>query len=119
MLLLVLVDKVVLLRMAVGPLFGVRSSAELLVVVWVWLLVLLGTVAGLTFQRRWGAYLLLIFVPVSTVLLSIPLIPWITQLAPQSYRVYGMLLVNGVVLFTALLLVQGHRRRSQATRPAG
>jgi hypothetical protein len=118
-LLLVLVDKVALLRMAVGPLLGVNSSPELLVVVWLWLFAVVGTVVGLVLHRRWSAYLLLIAVSVSTVLLSVPLLPWITQLAPEHYRFYAMLVANVAVLFAALLLIRYHARHVHAVRPAG
>ena len=119
LLVLVLVDRVVLLRMAVGPLLGVRSVPELLVIVWVWLFVVVGTVVGLVLERRWSAYLLLIAVAVSTILLSVPLLPWITRLAPGAYRFHAMVVANMVVLFTALLLIRYQGPRVHATRPAG
>jgi hypothetical protein len=106
LLVVALFDSAGLLRMAVGPLLGVQTSAQLLVVLWSWLLLLLSTIGGLAAGRRWGAYLLICLVPVSTVFLSISFIPGVTSLVPAAYRPHALLLANTLVLLTAPLLLQ-------------
>jgi hypothetical protein len=92
--------------MAVGPLLGISSSAMLLVVVWLWLVLAVGAIIGLIAQRRWGAYLLLPLVPVSSILLGMPLVPFVTRATPFVYRPYVVGALNALVLLAAPLLVR-------------
>ena len=107
-----------MLRVAFGPLLGIQSSAEVLLLSWAWILLTGATVAGLATGRRWSAYALLALVPFSTILLSIPLIPVVASVAPQEYRPALMALVN-ILLLTVVPILLKRTRPSEVPFAAG
>jgi hypothetical protein len=115
---LVLVERAMLVRAAFGPLLGIQTQGVLLVIVWCWVVLLLGTILGLLRKRRWGIYLLIALVPISTILLSVPLIPFLTLLAPKPYRPYAMILVNVLLLLGTLYLLRSTRSSGQGVLAA-
>ena len=119
LLLLALAEHLTILRMAVAPLLGVQSSALLLAIIWLWLLLNGASIAGLALQRRWGAYFVIALVPVSTILLSIPLLPLVTSLVPVAYRAYAMMAVNVTVLLAMLKLLSGSAADPRSAAQAG
>src|SRR5687768_15425674 len=74
-LLLTLLEHWRVLRIAIGPLLGVASSAMALLVTWTWLVLMGFALAGLTNTRRWGAWAVAVLAPVSTILMAISLVP--------------------------------------------
>ena len=115
---LTLVEYSKIFRIAFGPLLGVDSSALALLTSWTWLLLLGIAVAGLTSTRRWGAYALAALVPVSTMLMAIPLIPAVSKLIPVSLRPEALATLNILVLVSVPLLLYRPARASVAAPQA-
>lgn len=72
-----------------------------------WLALVLASANGLFKGRRWGAYLLLVLAPFSTIMLSIPLVPGVSLLlgiqGPTTMIALNVaMLVAGVVLARTL-----------------
>lgn len=101
LLLLVLVDDSVVLPMAIGPLLGTITGPDLLLVVWSWLLLLIGAALGLAARRPWAVVVLIVLVIVSTIAMGIALVPFIMRLVPERIQTVALLVTNGGVLLTA------------------
>ena len=101
LLLLVLVDESVVLPMAIGPLLGTITGPDLLLVVWSWLLLLIGAALGLAARRPWAVVVLIVLVIVSTIAMGIALVPFIMRLVPEQIQTVALLVTNGGVLLTA------------------
>ena len=99
-----------MVRIAIGPVLGVQSTALALVIAWVWILLNVATVAGLALGRRWSAQALLALVPFSTLFLSLSLIPGVTSVVPQDYRFPLMALSNIFLLPVVPILLKGSRK---------
>ena len=106
------------MRMAVGPLLGVRSSGTGLAMIWLWLFLIVTAISALALHRKWGSHVLIVLALVSTFLLGIPLVPLITSVAPVPYRPYVMTAVNAAFLFAALRLLWGSARRPRSAAQA-
>ena len=118
-LVLALAERLVVVRMAFAPLLGVRSSTLALLAIWLWLLLMAAAIAGLAGRRRWGVYLLIALVPVSTILHSIPLVPLVTSLAPIAYRPFVMSAVNLALLLAVPKLLRGLAASPRPAAEAG
>lgn len=103
-----------MLRMAIGPLLGVQSSPEVLLLSWAWNLLTAVTIAGLALGPRWSASSLLALVHFSTILLSIPLVPVMTTVAPQQYRPIVTARGNILLLSIVPILLKSSRAPDSA-----
>lgn len=99
------------------------SSLTYSVVVGGFLGLLVGAIVGLLRRRIWGVYCAYALVPVSTILHSIPLIPFISDLLPTlEVRIAAVAILNLAFLAIAALLHLSYHRVASAggsTRPEG
>ncbi len=93
---------------------GNAPGAAYSVVVGGFLLLLGATIVGLFQRRLWGIYCAYALVPVSTILLAVPLIPFVLDLMPPRARVVAMPIVN----LAFLAAVVGTRRASSGSGAA-
>jgi hypothetical protein len=111
-----LAERSAMMRVATGPLLGIRTSPEALATAWLWMILIVATITGLALRRRWGAISLIALVPVSTVLLGLPLVPLVTRFASTSFRPYAVMAVNVVLLLAVPTLLRESATNSAATR---
>lgn len=106
-----LVQHVRMILVAIGPALGTISGPLVVAVAWTWIALMAVTIIGLARGRRWGAFALALLAPVSTMLVSIPLVPLITKLVPHPYRPQAMVLVNIAVLAAVPILLRKDQSR--------
>jgi hypothetical protein len=77
-----------------------------------WLVLLLASVIGIRAGRRWGALSLIVLMPVSTIMLSVSLVPFLTSIVPAAARPYVMMALNLLMLIAAIVLATPPVRRA-------
>ena len=81
------------------------------IVVGGFLALMAATITGLYQRRIWGVYCVYALVPVSTVLLSIPFIPFVTDLLPTlQMRIIALPIINSAFLVGVMALHLRYRR---------
>lgn len=77
-----------------------------------------GAVLGLFRHRLWGVYCAYALVPVSTLLLGIPLVPFVSDLLPGArLRTAGVIVLNATFLAATVILHREYRKsRSEGAR---
>jgi len=108
-----------LVRNLTDPLSSSWSVASLTytVVVGGFLALLSGAMVGLLRHRMWGVYCAYALVPVSTVLLGIPLVPFVSDLLPGvQWRTVAVIVLN-LTFFAATVLLHLEHRKSMREGP--
>jgi len=88
------------------------AAATLFMVSALWLALMFASIVGLLWDQRWGAWSLIALVPVSTILHSVPLVPFVTAAFPLEMRPFVMIAMNIVVLLLALVLQRAQAQSS-------
>ena len=77
---------------------------------------LAASVVGLFRRRKWGVYCAYALVPVSTMLHSIPLVPFVSDLLPNlQLRIAAVFVLNLIFLAATILLHVEYRRTAIRT----
>jgi hypothetical protein len=96
------------------------ASADLVVVLTAYFVLVVGSLAGLLRLRQWGFYFSYVLAPFSTILLGDPLIPLVTRLLPWlDVRIWAMTILNAGFLLGVAYAHRAYRQaRSDPTLPA-
>ena len=98
-----------------------NAPGTLFVVSALWLALMLTSIVGLFSHQRWGVWSLIALVPVSTILHSVPLVPFVSAAFPLEMRPFVMIAANILVLLVAVVLLKtalrGQERSSARESP--
>jgi uncharacterized membrane protein (DUF2068 family) len=90
---------------------SVRASMDLIVIVGLFTGLALLSIVGLWRMRLWGVYSTYALVPFGTLFLSVPFIPFVSDLVPTPYlRIVAVLALNVTFLIATYALHRSHHR---------
>ena len=99
-----------------------NPSADLVVVLTLFFLLMVGSLVGLALLREWGFYVTYPFLCASTILLGEPVVPGITRLLPTlELRIASVFIINvaflAVVVWTHWMYRSTKQRNGELSAP--